>query len=40
MTSGHTEEYNFHVPGEIIWISHIIMGLFFIYVGYSMLINI
>jgi len=33
-----TEKYHFDVPGEAIWISHIIMGLFFVYVGYSILL--
>ena len=28
-----------HLPDELIWISHIIMGLFFIYVGYSVLVR-
>jgi len=27
------------LPDELIWISHIIMGLFFIYVGYSVLVR-
>ena len=26
--------YHFGVPGSLIWTSHIILGLFFIYLGY------
>lgn len=30
-------EYHFGVPNEFIWVTHILMGLFFIYVGYAIL---
>jgi Kef-type K+ transport system membrane component KefB len=33
------EKKDTDLPEELIWISHIIMGLFFIYVGYSVLIR-
>ena len=31
--------YSFGVSNEIIWISHLLMGLFFIYVGYEIIIK-
>jgi hypothetical protein len=34
-----TESYHYDLSGEFIWITHILMGLFFVYVGYSILIN-
>ena len=34
-----TDYYHFNVPGWLIWTSHILMGLFFIFVGYALLIN-
>ena len=35
--SSHT--YSFGVPSEAIWGSHILMGLFFIYVGYELIMK-
>jgi len=32
-------EYHFGVSTEIIWSSHILMGLFFIYVGYELIMK-
>jgi hypothetical protein len=31
--------YSFGVPSEAIWGSHILMGLFFIYVGYELIMK-
>jgi hypothetical protein len=31
------DEYHFGVPSRVIWTSHILMGLFFIYIGYAIL---
>jgi len=31
--------YSFEVPGFIIWISHISIGIFLMYVGYMLLNN-
>ncbi len=31
--------YHFKIPSEIIWTSHILIGLFLIYVGYSLLVH-
>ena len=36
MTSSE-EKYHFNVPGPVIWIIHIIIGLFLIYIGYNSL---
>jgi hypothetical protein len=35
--SGYT--YSFGVPNELIWTSHILMGLFFVYVGYEIIMK-
>jgi len=32
-------EYHFGVSNELIWSSHILMGLFFIYVGYEVIMK-
>jgi uncharacterized membrane protein len=32
-------KYHFGVPGSIIWISHIIIGLLLSYVGYNIVFN-
>jgi len=32
-------KYHFGVPNEAIWSSHILMGLFFIYVGYELIMK-
>ena len=32
-------EYHFGVSTEIIWSSHILMGIFFIYVGYELIMK-
>jgi hypothetical protein len=29
--------YHFGLPGNVVWASHIIMGIFFIYVGYLLI---
>ena len=41
MTSSDTYEYkySFGMPSEAIWGSHILMGLFFIYVGYELVMK-
>ena len=31
--------YSFGVSSEIIWSSHVLMGLFFIYVGYELILK-
>ena len=31
--------YNFGVSNEIIWSSHILMGLFFVYIGYELIMH-
>ncbi len=31
------EEYHFGVPAVAVWSSHIIMGLFFLYIGYLLI---
>ena len=31
------ETYHFGVSGTVIWISHILMGLFFFYIGYKII---
>ena len=33
------DTYHYGVPGKLIWISHILYGLFFIYLGYRLLEN-
>ena len=33
------DEYHFGVPSKVIWSSHILMGLFFIYVGYELIMK-
>lgn len=30
-------KYHFGIPGTIIWSTHIVMGLFFAYIGYRLL---
>lgn len=37
--SSNKYNYSFGMPNEAIWGSHIIMGLFFIYVGYELIIK-
>jgi hypothetical protein len=32
-------DYHFGVASEIIWTSHILMGVFFIYVGYEIIMK-
>ena len=39
MSSKKEFTYHFGVPNEVIWTSHILMGLFFIYVGYEIIIK-
>ena len=34
-----SHKYSFGVPSEAIWGSHILMGLFFIYVGYELIMK-
>ena len=34
-----TNNYEFGVSNEVIWGSHILMGLFFVYVGYELIMN-
>ena len=29
-------KYSFGVPGILIWLTHILTGLYFVYLGYSM----
>ena len=31
--------YHFGVSSEIIWSSHILMGLFFVYIGYELIMH-
>jgi len=33
-------KYHFGVPNEFIWITHILMGLFFIYIGYAIITRV
>ena len=33
-------KYHFGVSNELIWITHILMGLFFIYIGYAIITRI
>jgi len=37
--NSHKNEYHFGVSTEIIWSSHVLMGLFFIYVGYELIMK-
>ena len=32
-------EYHFGVSNELIWGSHLLMGIFFVYVGYELIMN-
>jgi hypothetical protein len=32
-------KYSFGVANELIWISHILMGVFFVYVGYELIMR-
>jgi hypothetical protein len=32
-------KYHFGVPNEFIWSSHILMGLFFVYIGYEIIMH-
>lgn len=34
-----SNKYSFGVPNEAIWGSHILMGLFFVYVGYELIMK-
>jgi hypothetical protein len=34
-----TQTYHYGVPAKLIWTSHILFGLFFIYLGYRLLEN-
>ena len=34
-----SDKYSFGMPNEAIWGSHILMGLFFIYVGYELVMK-
>jgi hypothetical protein len=38
MASGEYK-YNFGVSAQFIWLSHILMGLFFVYIGYEIIIH-
>jgi len=33
------DEYHFGVPNKFIWSSHILMGIFFIYIGYEIIVR-
>ena len=35
----HTGNYHFGVPYEVVWISHILMGIFFVYIGYELIMH-
>jgi hypothetical protein len=37
--SSDKHNYSFGVPSEAIWGSHILMGLFFVYVGYELIMK-
>ena len=37
--SSDKHTYSFGVPNEAIWGSHILMGIFFIYVGYELIMK-
>lgn len=32
-------EYHFGIPGNAVWLSHILMGVYFIYLGYKITDN-
>ena len=32
-------KYHFGVPYEIVWLSHILMGIFFVYIGYKLVMH-
>ena len=34
-----SNEYSFGVSTEVIWSTHILMGLFFVYVGYELIMH-
>jgi hypothetical protein len=38
-SSVYKYKYHFGVPNEMIWGSHIIMGIFFVYVGYELIMK-
>ena len=31
--------YHFNVPGVVIWVMHILIGLYFVYIGYRSIYN-
>ena len=31
--------YSFGMANEVIWLSHILMGLFFVYIGYELIMH-
>jgi len=35
----NTSTYHFGVPFEIVWSSHILMGIFFVYIGYELIMH-
>ena len=35
----NTGSYHFGVPYEVVWTSHILMGLFFVYIGYELVMH-
>lgn len=39
MTKPANNTYSFGVANELIWSSHLLMGLFFIYVGYELIMK-
>jgi hypothetical protein len=39
MTKPASYTYSFGVANELIWSSHLLMGLFFIYVGYEIIMK-
>jgi Kef-type K+ transport system membrane component KefB len=38
-TKEHEYKYSFGVSNELIWTSHLLMGIFFIYVGYELILK-
>jgi hypothetical protein len=32
-----TQTYHFGVPAKLVWTSHVLMGLFFLYLGYLLI---
>lgn len=38
-TKQNTDEYDFGVSGILVWSFHMLIGIFFIYVGYAILLN-